>query len=245
LLSPTYHRTSLDYANEITGFSRQHLRQQCVEQIVQRRAAFVQNHFASQRESACEWLDGYPYSQACDNTGWVIERRVMPMRLPVMDRSLVDLAFRVPMSLKAGGRFFDQSIVHILGPGRRIPSANDGVRPGSGHVGRLFQRATRKLENNRRKLLGKAGVQLQVPHSWHDFPRYLRESVVISEFVRRHGARLGEFEGTVFQTNPVSLLSDPTVPWNTRYRLIQLAIWRSVLDQYRASELSDLVLHAK
>jgi asparagine synthetase B (glutamine-hydrolysing) len=233
LLPPSFHRKPCDYPNEISGFCRQHLRRQCVEEIIERRAAFVNNHFASNRESACEWFDGYPYSQACDNTGWVIERRVMPMRLPVMDRALLDLAFRTPMSLKAGGRFFDQAIVHLLGPGLGIPSANDGVRPGSGHVGRLLQRAVRKLENNGRKFLGRAGFELRVPHSWHDFPRYLRESVVLGDLIQRHASRLQEFEGSIFQSNPVQMLSDATIPWNIRYRLIQLATWRSLLDTYR------------
>jgi asparagine synthetase B (glutamine-hydrolysing) len=232
-LAPTGYRVvPMDYANQVSPFCREHLLPGCVAGSVARRQAFSENHLALRRESRCEWLDGYPYSQACDNTGWVIERRVMPMRLPLMDRSLLEIAFRTPMRLKAGGRFFDQAAVRILGPGRSIPSANDGVRPGSGHTARLLQRALRKCENKRRSILTKLGVQLQVPHSWHDFRRYLHESPVIGELIASHGTRLREFEGPVFSSDPTRLLRNPAVPWEIGYRLVQLAVWRSILDEY-------------
>jgi hypothetical protein len=200
---------------------------------VERRRIFRESHFARGRESEWEWLDGFPYSQSCDNTGWVIERRVMPIRLPVMDRSLVELAFKVPMSFKAGGRFFEEAAVRILRKGRQIPSANDGVRLGSSHVSRLLQRAVRKAETKARDLLSRAGVSLDVPHSWHDYPRYLRESPVLGALTRENESHLSSFEGVAFRGNPAKLLSNPAVPWPVGYRLIQLAVWKGLLGSYR------------
>jgi asparagine synthetase B (glutamine-hydrolysing) len=233
LLPAQFQIRPLDYVNQITDFTRGQLQLNTIEGVLERRRVFAQNHFATKRESAWEWLDGFPNSQACDNTGWVIERRVMPMRLPVMDRALVDLAFKIPVSAKAGGAFFERAAVKIMGPGRLIPSANDGVRPGSGHVSRLLQRAVRKTQRTIRTTAAKAGVELQVPHSWHDFPRYLNESSVLTDLIQKHGERLREFEGSAFKTDPVKLLRNPQVPWAVGYRLIQLAVWRSLLDDYR------------
>jgi asparagine synthetase B (glutamine-hydrolysing) len=232
LLPARHVAVPMDYVNQVSDFCRRHLQNGGVEGILERRRVFEQSHFARGRESRWEWLDGYPYSQSCDNTGWVIERRVMPIRLPVMDRALLDLAFKVPMRLKAGGRFFEQAAIQILGQGRRIPSANDGVRPGSGHVSRLFQRAARKAQRQARSALSKLGVRLQVPHSWHDFPRYLRESSELGELIAQHGHRLRDFEDGVFKGDPTKLFRNPDVPWPVGYRLIQLAVWRSIIEQY-------------
>src|SRR5206468_4089128 len=153
----------------------------------------------------------YPISQACDNTGWVIERRVMPMRIPVMDRALLDLAFRVPISLKTDGQFFERAAIRLLGKGRRIPNANDGVRPGSGHIPRLLQRAVRKTQRQVRTVLAATGVQLEVPHSWHDFPRYLEESPVIADLISQHGCRLTSCGRNVFENDPTALFRDSAV----------------------------------
>ena len=233
LLPARHQAVTLDYVNQVSDFCRRYLRESCVESTLVRRRAFHANHFALQRESSWEWLDGYPYSQACDNTGWVIERRIMPVRLPVMDRALLDLAFRVPMRLKAGGHFFEQAAIQILGQGRRIPNANDGVRPGSGHISRLFQRAVRKTQRRARSTLSNLGIRLQVPHSWHDFPRYLYESAALGELIAHHGSQLRNFEDTVFKGDPTKLFRNPDVPWPVGYRLIQLAVWRSIIEHYR------------
>jgi len=56
---------------------------------------------------------------------------------------------------------------------------------------------------------------------------------MFGEYIARHGNRLCEFEGSVFRSNPMTLLRDPAVPWNVGYRLIQLALWRNTLDEYR------------
>lgn len=232
LLPATFRPRPVDYAHEVSAFCRQQLTAGCVAGIVQRRIDYVAGHPARLRESQCEWLDARPLSQSCDNNGWGIERRVLPMRIPTMERGLVELAFRVPVLWKMRG-FFERAATPLLGPGGKVINANNGVRPGSGHARMLVQRAARKLQNTRRTLKRRLGFTEPVPHSWHDFQHYLGTSRVLGELIASHGARLREFQGTVFQADPVALLRHPTVPWNVGYRLIQLATWRALLDNYR------------
>jgi asparagine synthetase B (glutamine-hydrolysing) len=233
LLGARYRVEPVDYASQISAHCRQHVRSATVEAIQERRRAFAANHFARNRWSAAEWLDGFPYSQACDNTGWVIERRVLPMRLPVMDRTLVDLAFRIPMQLKAGGRFFEKAAVRILGPGREVPNANNGVKPGSGHWTMILQRALRKTKNTQRRMLSRLGVKQPVPHSWHDFQGYWRDSQVFAALRDEHADQLRALD--VFSSDPVELVRSRTTSWQLGCRLLQLAAWKSLLKEYRAT----------
>lgn len=232
LLPATHKAIQLDYVDMVSPFCTRYLQPQGADGIRDRRRRFQQGHFATKRQSKWEWLDGFPNSQSCDNTGWVVERRVLPLKLPVMDRSLVELAFKAPMSFKAGGAFFEAAAVRILQNGRRIPSANDGVRLGSSHISRLAQRAIRKTQTTTRNLLAAAGVKFDVPHSWHDFPRYLQESRTLTDLIAQYGSRLRDFDG-VFRDDPTTLIRNREVPWPVGYRLIQLATWRGLLDTYR------------
>jgi asparagine synthetase B (glutamine-hydrolysing) len=184
LLPAIYKPISLDYVNQVGSFCREQIKPEFFNESVARRQRFYDQHFARNRVSQWEWLDGYPNSQASDNTGWVAERRVMRLRLPVMDRPLVELALQIPATMKAGGQFFEQAIARALGPGRHIPNANDGVRPGSGHWSRLAQRTVRKLQNKKRNTLARLGVKVEVPHSWHDFQTYWRESATLDQLRR-------------------------------------------------------------
>lgn len=233
LLPAEFKIAPVDYVNHIHPFCRKNMTKECVEGTVERRRAFCQSHVARHRSSKWEWLDGYPYSQSGDNTGWTVERRVMPMRLPVMDRDLLELAFEIPMVQKAGARFFERAAARILGPGSRIPNANNGVRPGSGHLSMLFQRGLRKAENTGRDILAKLGLRLHVPTSWHDYPLYWRTSAVLKELRQEHGKNLLDFHGTAFSSDPTDFLRMPNLPWEIGSRLIQLAIWRSIIQDYR------------
>jgi asparagine synthetase B (glutamine-hydrolysing) len=232
LLPARYQIAPVEYDNQISEFCRKHVRRDLVEESIERRRAFSAGHFARKRESAFEWLDGYPYSQSSDNTAWIVERRVMPLRLPLMDRRLLDLAFRIPLSVKVGGGFFSQAAARLLGPGSKIPNANDGVRPGSGHVSRLLQRGMRKLERKGRDVLSDLGIRLSVPHSWHDYQRFWTESPGLERIRQEEGENVRAFEGEVFNTNPRALLDLRGIPWRTGFRLIQLAVWKSVLSEY-------------
>ncbi|HEU5123469.1 MAG TPA: asparagine synthase-related protein [Verrucomicrobiae bacterium] len=228
-----YRIATKDYIHQLSPLCREHLEQQTVNASIARRKALFDSHFARHRQSPWEWLDGYPLTQASDNTGWIVERRVFPLRLPVMDRRLVDLAFRIPIHLKAGNRFFYRAAAAALGPGRKIQNANDGVRPGSSHASFLMQRCARKLETQGRRMLAMLGVRMPVPHSWHDYQRYWAESRVVQELIAAHGDRLQEFKNSPFCTDPAELLQRRNLPWRGALRLLQLAVWRSALANYQ------------
>ncbi|MGZ4960924.1 MAG: asparagine synthase-related protein [Limisphaerales bacterium] len=232
LLPAVYKTVSLDYSDQISPFCGEKVKTDFLDESLARRKRFYAGHFARNRSSQWEWLDGYPNSQASDNTGWVAERRVMRLRLPVMDRPLVELSFQIPATMKADGQFFEQAAARALGPGCRIPNANDGVRPGSSHWSRLAQRTIRKLQNKKRTTLARLGVKVEVPHSWHDFQTYWRESAALDQLRRDHGDNLQDFR-EVFKQDPLPQLHDKNLNCQFGYRFLQLAVWRSVMKQYR------------
>lgn len=234
LLAATHRIGTLDYVNQIHPTCTQYVCAEAVEGSRQRRRELAESHFARQRQSPWEWLDGYPLTQASDNTGWIVERRVFPLRLPVMDRRLVDLAFRVPMLWKADNRFFLKSATRVFGPGNRIPNANNGVAPGSGHMAYLWQRGKRKLQTRARRALKSLGMKFPVPHSWHDYQTYWAESRILRDLVAAHGNRLRLFEGKALKPGAEALLQRKELPWRPALRLLQLAVWRSVITSYKS-----------
>lgn len=234
LLPALHEMVPYDYVGELRPCPTGRFADGLLEVARMRRRAFLEGHPGLRRESVAEWLDGYPFSQAPDNTAWMAERRLMPVRLPAMDRRLLEIACRIPMRAKAGGQLFMKMAPKVLGMGARIPDANDGVRPGSGHVSRLAQRTIRKMQNKGREALGRLGLKPAVPHSWHDYQRYWRESGMLGQLIHEHGSQLKVFEGLVFQGDSAKLLADKSLPWEFGFRLLQLALWKSVLSGYRA-----------
>lgn len=233
LLPPRYETVHYDYVNELKPFAAGILNDRLLGHSRSRRAAFLEGHPGLKRQSVAEWLDGYPFSQAPDNTGWVAERRLMPIRLPAMDRRVLEIACRIPMSAKAGGRLFTRMARNLFGPGAAIPDANDGVRPGSNHVWRLAQRALREAANKRRTTLRRLGIAQAVPTSWHDYQCYWRESRMLKQLLAEHGNNLRDFEGSVFCVDPQKLCQDAALPWLNGFRFVQLALWKSLLYEYR------------
>jgi asparagine synthetase B (glutamine-hydrolysing) len=233
LLPARHEIVPYDYVNELKDGPAGYFQAGLLESARARRQAFLANHPGLRRQSVAEWLDGYPFSQAPDNTAWVAERRLMPIRMPAMDRRLLDIACRVPMRVKAGGRLFMRMATNIIGKGAFIPDANDGVRPGSHHVSRLIQRGVRKLETTGRQLSNGLGLNLHVPTSWHDYQRYWQQSGLIRKLVSEHGGNLREFQGLVFKGDPEQFLAEGTLHWERGFRLLQLALWKSALRHYR------------
>lgn len=242
LLPSSYQMQQREFATLRNEVWHGYLNAEVIDGIIERRRKFYDAHFARGRQSEWEWLEGYPLSQSADNTGWIVERRVLPLRLPVNDRRLIELAFHVPAGWKVGGLFFERSILTLLGAGRRVPNANNGVRPGSKHFSRLFQRGLRKTQNSLRSVLVHFGMDLPVPHSWHDYERYWRESAFLDELRRKHGANTLKFQGTVFTSSPEILLCQKDLSWEVGSRLLQLGIWLTILDEYRQMWSRERVL---
>ena len=78
------------------------------------------------------------------------------------------------------------------------------------------------------RLAQKAAGQTRVPHSWHDYQRYWRESVKLRELSRQYGHRLDEFDGMLFAGRGRELLNNPELHWEYGFRLLQLAVWREL-----------------
>jgi hypothetical protein len=166
-------------------------------------------------------------------TGWATERRFLPLRLPALDRRILNFSYKCPLELKLGGKIFSQASKNTFGPGGKIQSSNDGVRPGSGHWSRLVQRAVRKLQNRLISIIEKLGVEPKVQHSWHDYQKYWRESKKLEELRHKYGANLAQFDGVLFESSGQVLLDDSDINWCYGFRLLQLAIWPEIIKEYK------------
>jgi hypothetical protein len=185
-----------------------------------------------QRGSVAEWMEIYPFTQDPTVGYWPAERRTLPVRLVAMDRRALDFSFRCPIEYKLGSRLYKKAACKIYGKGNRIPNANDGVRPDSGHVSRLAQRAAHEFKRRGTRLLGQLRGQQHVPHSWHDYPWYWRESAKLKQSCQQYGPNLDEFDGTLIAGKGRDLLTNGELSWDNGFRLLQLAVWRDLTRGY-------------
>jgi hypothetical protein len=227
LLEPRYVKQDYDYVEQIDHFWQEGLRPEILEGIRERRRhhqGFVESRLDRERIS-CEWLRLYPFSQNKIGASLSAERRLLPIRLVVADRDLVEFAMSCPVEWKLGGRVFGLATRGLWGPGEEIGCANDGVKPGSGRLRRLLQRAPRKVADRwvgwKRILTGRDRVQ----HSWSDYQKYWSESRSLGRVIDRYKEGLGALNDGVFATDVRELLADRDFPWEYGFRLVQLAVW--------------------
>lgn len=225
-------RKAYDYVNNISGFWNKNLKKEIVEHIRFRRKSTYEERVDLSRGSIAEWMILSPFSQ--DGASfWSASRRLLPVRLVAMDRRILDFGFRCPVELKLGDKIFMMAAKNIYGAGSRIPNASDGVRPGSGHWWRLAQRAVRKLQNRNAGVLEKLGKEPRIQHSWIDYQRYWQESGKLADLIREYGQNLDQFDGQVFEGRGLDLLECKNINWREGFRLLQLAVWKSVIEDYR------------
>lgn len=226
LLPDRHKRKTCDYTDNLKGFWKQNLKKYIVEQMHYRKKRDYEENVDLSRGSIAEWLFFNPFSQDGTVAYWSAERRVLPVRLVAMDRRVLDFTFRCPIELKLGAKIFIMASKNIYSTGSRIPNAEDGVRPGSGHWSRLAQRAIRKLQDRTTSVLQKLSKKPQVQDSWHDYQKYWRESSVLPQLIQDYGMNLEEFDGQVFAGHGQDLLKRPDIHWSDGFRLLQLAVWR-------------------
>jgi hypothetical protein len=226
-------RKAYDYVNNISGFWNKNLKKEIVEHIRFRRKRTYEGSVDLSRGSIAEWMTVSPFSQDGHIAFWSASRRLLPVRLVAMDRRVLDFAFRCPIELKLGNRIFVMAAKNIYGAGSRIRNANDGVRPGSGHWWRLAQRAVRKLQDRSTAVLEKMGKEPRVQGSWIDYERYWRESSKLADLIREYGKNLDQFDGQIFEGRGLDLLKCKNINWSEGFRLLQLAVWKSVIEDYR------------
>jgi hypothetical protein len=236
LLPPRYVRQETDFPEHIGAFWRSHLHEAALAGLRQQREDFLRYYGDPQRTSAAEWWHIHPVLHGF--ASWPAERRLLPSRLPVLDKGLIEFCFKCPVALKAGGRVFGLATRDSYGRGARIPNANDGVRPGSGHWARLVQRAVRKLQDGAAAALERLGREPRIEHSWHDYPRQWRENLTLERLRDRYGAKLDDFDGLLFRSSGRALLRDKDIFWEHGLRLLQLAVWLGVVEEYRVPQSS-------
>jgi hypothetical protein len=232
LLPGSYCKRAFPYACP-PALDTSFLRSDVVEGMIERRNTFSAQNADDQRGSLNEWLKIYPYRQWQEVATWAAQRRVLPLCLPNADRRLLDFAFRCPIELKLGNEIFLRAAQGIYGPGLRIRSANDGVRPCSGHWWRLVQRAVRKSEDGIGDVLERLGRKRKVQHSWHDYPAYWDRSPGLGRLREEYGANLERFDGLLFSGPGPRLLNDRGLAWEVSFRLLQMATWLDLMKDYR------------
>ncbi|MCK4793075.1 MAG: hypothetical protein KAV87_55610 [Desulfobacteraceae bacterium] len=233
LLPDRYKRKAYDYVNNVTNFWKQNFNKSIVKGIHLRKKRNYEENADLSRGSIAEWLFFNPFSQDGTIAYWSAERRVLPVRLVAMDRRVLDFTFKCPIEHKLGNKIFLMAAKNIYGAGSRIPNANDGVRPGSGHWSRLMQRAVRKLQDTTANVLKTLGEKPRVHHSWHDYQKCWQESSKFAELIQEYGANLGEFDGELFVTRGWDLLAEKELHWKDGFRLLQLAVWRGIILDYK------------
>ena len=230
ILPAKYVKLEFDYENIFSTFFESIIKEDVLESIRVRKRAFNNNNLDPNRTSWVERLSTYPISQSpcCFE-----ERRLLPIRMCGADRRILNFGFKCPIELKLGAKIFIMAAKKIYGAGGRIPNANDGVRPGSGHWSRLVQRAVRKLQTGTTIVLEKLGKEERIQSSWHNYQKYWEQSDKIPELIHEYGPSLNEWDEKLFKERGRDLFECEDLKWSGRFRLLQLAIWKGMVDDYK------------
>jgi hypothetical protein len=81
--------------------------------------------------------------------------------------------------------------------------------------------------------LEKLGQKPHIQHSWHDYQKYWEESDKIVELIQEHGTNLDGFDEKLFKGHGRDLFKCEDLKWPGRFRLLQLAIWKGIVDDYK------------
>lgn len=231
IAQPTFKRKVVDYADNIMDFWKQNLNSEIASNVYDRRKCHYENNMDSARGSI-EWLDIYPFSQDCEAAYWVADRRVLSLRLIATDRHILDFAFKCPIELKMNSRIFRVAALGVYGPGASIPDSNYGFRPNSKRWRRLAELAVRKSQDRLVAVLEKLDRKPKVQDSWHDYQSYWQESNLLAGMKQEYAGNLDRFDGRVFKKRGRELLYQDDIGWLNGFRLLQLAIWRGLIEKY-------------
>lgn len=232
ILPTKYEKRPFDYADNLADFWKQHIVEPIATGVYNRRKRYYEENVDENRSSV-EWLNVYPFSQDREGAYWVADRRVLPLRLVAADKRILDFAFKCPVELKLNNKIFLKAALGIYGQGASIPCANDGVRPNSGYWLHAAQVVARKFQNRTSWMLQKLGKRHKVQHSWSDYQTYWEESDKLTELIQEYGQNIDEFDGKLFKQHGRDLLKSKQLRFEWGFRLLQLAIWRHLVKDYR------------
>jgi asparagine synthase (glutamine-hydrolysing) len=240
LLPPRYEKTTFDYIRQAddslrdvdTDFWNTTLIKDVLDNVYQRRREYYkENH--ERKHRSVESLFFYPFSQFMDTANWFGDRKLLPVQLVGFDRRLLDFTFRCPVELKLNNKIFLKAAMKVYGPGARIKCVNDGVRPGSPRVSYLTQRAIRKTLDKFSQFYEKLSKTSKFQHSWSDYQKYWSQSSKVKSLINEYSANLEQFDGRLFNKSGKDLLKSDNIHWRNGFRLLQVAVWKRILEDYR------------
>ncbi len=233
LLRPQWEKVDYDYADE----PNKHLKKPLVrsdfrEAVVTRRRELAAQYYDANRQSLADILGSFPFFRRF-HANWISERRLIPLRMPALDKRIIDFMFRCPTGIRMEGRLLAMAAKELLKPSRNIPNANTGVRFASTPLGAMAQRARRLAVERSSSLVRKAlGLPETINHSWHDYDHYWKTSVSLQKLVASHGKFLEPLESAFFISPALTMLRDPDLHWTSGFRLIQIALWLERMPAY-------------
>jgi hypothetical protein len=141
---PRYAGIDWDYINTFSEPGIDSVTPQFREAIAERRRNFCETFAKTDHDSVVHLLRTYPFTQAPEISTISGERKLLPMRFIGADREVLEIALKCPILLKISGDLYQRGLSPLIGAGCKIPNANNGVRPGSGHFYKIIQRAFRR-----------------------------------------------------------------------------------------------------
>jgi len=237
LLPRKYVKRPFNYIDNLAEFWKRNLRWKLVDEVCNRRKKYFEKTMDGSRTSV-EYLRSLVFSQDNEAAYWIADRRVVPIRLVAADRGVLDFAFKCPVEAKLGGKIFLQAVGSLYGAGGKIPNANSGVRPCSSHLLRLPQLTVRKLQQRAAELLEKLGKKHKEQGSWSDYPWEWARSSLLESLRNQYAHHLDEFDGVVFEGRARDLLYSRNIRCMDGFRVLQLAVWRAIIREYREDKYS-------
>jgi hypothetical protein len=165
----------------------------------------------------------YPFSRNGAASWWLGHRRVLPEKLIISDRIILDIVFRCPAKLKKNGKLFGQVAKMIVEKSSGIPNANNGVCVGSGTVSRFIQRMKRKMEDKWSSICDCACGVSHVQHSWYDYQCYWKTNSKMKSIISENEDNL-DYCDAIFKIPAREILRHDLTDWHVGFRLLQLSI---------------------
>lgn len=232
LSPPRYFKKEFYNPNFLSSFSRKNFKVGIVTQVLERRMKWYYKQLDQERSSSKEFTSIYPFSNSGGCAYWTSVRRVIPLRLPVMDRRVIEFAFKCPVRFKLGGRIVQNVSRRICGKGSELPIANNGVTPASDSFERFLRRALWESQKGAMRIIEKFGFSKKIQHPYVDYDFYWKNNSDLNEIAVKYSQCLDEF-GNTFLKRPISeLLFNRNCSWEYGLRLFQLAIWKNKINNF-------------
>jgi hypothetical protein len=223
-----FEKIPVDFVHSLTDLWQQNFSKHVTERVYEARQSFFNRYFDPRRSSTAEWLSLNPIDTMF--VSWRGERRVLPSRLIVLDRRLLEFSFKCPVHLKLGNYIYLKAAGPLFGPSASVPTSDKGILPNAGSFSNFGRRIRRKCGEAMSNLIARSR---HVQHSWHDYQSYWQNSAVLRDLIAQHSNQLSRFDGSLFKDTGQSILYRPDIRWDHGFRLVQFAVWLGTIPQYQ------------